>query len=131
MPALQVRDFPPELYEKLRESAARDHRSIAQQTIVAVNAYLDDDAMRREGERDATDAQTSQPANAAEQTAGTLARYTTPPTVFSPQRDTETPEERIERRKHLFERIHAMPKFEVPAGFPSTVEIIREARDAR
>ena len=33
MPALQVRDFPEDLYEKLRAAAARNHRSIAQQTI--------------------------------------------------------------------------------------------------
>jgi hypothetical protein len=40
MPALQVRDFPADLYEKLRESAKREHRSIAQQTIVAVDSFL-------------------------------------------------------------------------------------------
>ena len=33
MPALQVRDFPEDLYEKLKEVAAREHRSVAQQTI--------------------------------------------------------------------------------------------------
>lgn len=36
MPALQVRDFPDELYERLKVAAARDHRSIAQQTIALV-----------------------------------------------------------------------------------------------
>jgi len=40
MVALQVRDFPPELYEELRACAQREHRSIAQQTIVAVQYYL-------------------------------------------------------------------------------------------
>lgn len=40
MPALQVRDFPDDLYEELRLSAQQDHRSIAQQTIVAVEEYL-------------------------------------------------------------------------------------------
>ena len=36
MPALQVREFPDDLYEELRAYAARNHRSIAQQTIACV-----------------------------------------------------------------------------------------------
>ena len=40
MPALQVRDFPEELYEELRLCAQREHRSIAQQAVVAVQKYL-------------------------------------------------------------------------------------------
>lgn len=41
MPALQVRDFPDELYEQLKDYAASQHRSIAQQTIVAVEQMLE------------------------------------------------------------------------------------------
>ena len=41
MPALQVRDFPEDLYEELKECADRNHRSIAQQTIVAVEEMLE------------------------------------------------------------------------------------------
>lgn len=40
MPALQVRDFPDKLYVELRQRAEQEHRSIAQQTIVAVESYL-------------------------------------------------------------------------------------------
>ncbi len=40
MPALQVRDFPDELYERLKEYAELNHRSIAQQTIVAVEQMI-------------------------------------------------------------------------------------------
>lgn len=40
MPALQVRNFPDELYEELREHALREHRSIAQETVVAVRRHL-------------------------------------------------------------------------------------------
>lgn len=40
MPALQVRDFPEDLYEKLRAYAAANHRSIAQQTIIAVELMV-------------------------------------------------------------------------------------------
>lgn len=41
MPALQVRDFPDDLYEELKDCAERNHRSIAQQTIVAVEEMLE------------------------------------------------------------------------------------------
>lgn len=40
MPALQVRDFPATLYDELRRYAAANHRSIAQQTIIAVEEML-------------------------------------------------------------------------------------------
>ncbi len=40
MPALQVRDFPDDLYDELREYATRNHRSIAQQTIACVEDEL-------------------------------------------------------------------------------------------
>lgn len=40
MPALQVREFPEDLYDRLRASAERGRRSIAQQTIVAVEQML-------------------------------------------------------------------------------------------
>lgn len=45
MPALQVRDFPEELYEELRNCATRNHRSIAQQTIEAVELMLNGDSL--------------------------------------------------------------------------------------
>ena len=50
MPALQVRDFPEDLYEKLKEVAAREHRSVAQQTIVAVEAMVSGEYARVEEE---------------------------------------------------------------------------------
>jgi len=40
MPALQVRDFPDQLYEELRLCAKHEYRSIAQQTIVIIQDYL-------------------------------------------------------------------------------------------
>lgn len=48
MPALQVRDFPDSLYTRLKERAESEHRSIAQQTIVAVEQMLSacDQALR-------------------------------------------------------------------------------------
>lgn len=40
MPALQVKDCPIEVYERLRECAARENRSISQQTVTILEEYL-------------------------------------------------------------------------------------------
>lgn len=40
MPALQVRDCPAPLYEELRQCAAEQDRSIAQQTLYVLRRYL-------------------------------------------------------------------------------------------
>jgi plasmid stability protein len=42
MPLLQVRDFPEELYAKLKLVAKRENRSITQQTIVIMREYLEE-----------------------------------------------------------------------------------------
>ncbi len=49
MPLLQVRDFPKDIYEKLSERAQREHRSVAQETIVLLKQQLihDDNAIYR------------------------------------------------------------------------------------
>jgi hypothetical protein len=41
MPLLQVRDFPADLYEVLKDTAKRDNRSVAQETIVLLRDSLD------------------------------------------------------------------------------------------
>ena len=96
MPALQVRDFPEELYNALRERARIEHRSIAQQTIVAVQSYL----YEPNGNRGMT------------------------------AEDYEI-QQRIAKRKALFERINARPPLILPEGFPTPEELIREDRDSR
>ncbi len=40
MPALQVREFPDDLYERLKACAALEHRSIAQQVVALVEEGL-------------------------------------------------------------------------------------------
>jgi len=51
MPTLQVRDLPQELYNKLSYLAEKEHRSLAQQTIVllkeGVESRLDNQSRRR------------------------------------------------------------------------------------
>ena len=40
MPLLQVRDFPPELYEAISRVAQAENRSVPQQTIVLLKTAL-------------------------------------------------------------------------------------------
>ncbi len=41
MPSLQVRDLPEHVYRKLRDQAAIEHRSIAQETVVLLEKALE------------------------------------------------------------------------------------------
>lgn len=110
MTALQVRDFPDDLYEQLKAYAASQHRSIAQQTIVAVEQML------------AT-------SNATHYWDGELLYR-----VVRPHPDFDTEEERaarIEKRKKLFAEIEKLPKVDVPANFPDTAELIRQGHEER
>lgn len=115
MPALQVKDFPSDLYEDLRECAAAQDRNISQQTVHVLREYL-----------------------RAYRQAGMSANWVVRPAVEQPEppsraksRAEETPEERIERRRKVFEAIDAMPKFEVPDDFPEPAELIRQMREER
>ena len=40
MPPLQVKDFPADVYERLRQCAREENRSISQQTLTIVEDYL-------------------------------------------------------------------------------------------
>lgn len=109
MPALQVRDFPDELYEQLKAYAASQHRSVAQQTIVAVEQMLAHPEASHywNGER--------------------LYR------AVRPIPDYDTEEERaarIEKRKKLFAEI-AKNKANYPDDMPSAVEMVHEGRRER
>ncbi len=104
MPALQVRDFPEDLYEKLKEVAAREHRSVAQQTIVAVEAMVSGEYVRAKEE---------------------------PCRSLYLDFDTETKRAaRIKKRQELFESAKAHPLV-LPPDAPSPVDVIREARKER
>lgn len=110
MPALQVRDFPDDLYEQLKAYAASQHRSMAQQVIVAVEQMLAHPQASHywDGER--------------------MYRAVRPVPDFDTQEERAA---RIEKRKKLFAEIEKMPKVEVPADFPDTVELIRQGREER
>lgn len=110
MPALQVRDFPDDLYEQLKDYAASQHRSIAQQTIVAVEQMLEEKASQRRAEE--------QP-------------YLITPRARIFEYDSEAARvARIKKRKELFARIEAN-KTKFPDDMPSAVEIIHKGRRER
>ncbi len=98
MPALQVRDFPPDLYAQLKERAELEHRSIAQQTVVAVESYLHQ--------------------------TGTQERK--PFTLVQGEGLT-----RAQKRQRVYDKIDGLPKLEIPEGFPSDVELLRQCRQER
>ena len=51
MPLLQVRDFPPEIYEVISHEAKRENRTIAQQTVVLIKRGLGSEVSNQERRR--------------------------------------------------------------------------------
>ncbi len=104
MPALQVRDFPQGLYDKLKLEAEAEHRSLSQQTVHIIEKHFKRDSS---SSRD-----------------GNSARFRLV--------DDEIEREAIaERRRRIFKEIESLPKIHIPDDFPSPVEMIREDREAR
>ncbi|GHT70160.1 hypothetical protein FACS1894110_21120 [Spirochaetia bacterium] len=51
MPLLQVRDFPDDIYAEISFAARKEHRTIAQQTIVLIQKGLGREETNRERRR--------------------------------------------------------------------------------
>ncbi len=123
MTALQVKDFPADLYDDLRACAVASDRSISQQTVHIIREYLEAYS-RKNGLMDV--------GVPPSEHFGKL-KYA--PLSYeqaqAKMRDRQGAQERIEKRKRIFERIDSRPKFEVPDDFPSVVEIIHEGREER
>lgn len=114
MPALQVKDFPGDLYEELRECASMQDRNISQQTVHVLREYL----------------------RAYKQGNGNAAWAAHPAVEQSEKpmhlvRTGQTPEDRIARRKKVFEAIDSIPKFTVPDYFPDSADLVRRMREER
>ena len=104
MPPLQVKDFPPSLYERLRQCAREENRSISQQTITIVEDYLD----MRDNARFPPHADRNEL-----------------PGAWIPE--SEDIDYAAKRRKAL-ERISAHPLPET-GSMPSSAELIRQVRE--
>lgn len=104
MPALQVRDLPQDLYDRLVELSRRDHRSIAQETTFIIEEYCSD----------------------AYATLGYRKAGQRIPSEVTAQRESY-----MQRRRLIIDRVAKLPHFEVPEGFPPTASILAEEREAR
>lgn len=111
MPALQVKDFPEDLYEDLKEYAAEDCRSVSQQTLYILREY----SRYRKIHGLVGNALWAAPLvgdrGMGNDRAGQAAR--------------------IEKRRRIRERIDKRGPVEVPADVPDAAELIRQGRDER
>lgn len=108
MPALQVKDCPQDVYDALRMCAMHENRSISQQALTILEGYLGirSGNPRRRGSQDIT---------------------------WSARAPHQTPADRhidyVEKRKRLFEEINSRSPILESETVPSTVELLRQARE--
>lgn len=115
MPALQVKDCPADVYEKLRKCAEEENRSISQQTLTIIEDFL---ALRER-----------------KRTAGTsdnLEESIEPPVrvKFRPAYGPEVDDgiDYAARWREKMKRLEALPP--LPSeGLPNAAEMIRQIRD--
>ena len=123
MPAVQIRDLEQETYEMLKASAQRNRRSIAQQVEYFIDEGLRNEARRMQAELEP---------EAYDPVWGVRLRSESLP-VFAERREPgreESPSERKERHRRLYEEFRAMPRIDM-AGWPDPTDVIRQMRDER
>ncbi|MBQ9003955.1 MAG: hypothetical protein IJ087_19090 [Eggerthellaceae bacterium] len=105
MPPLQVKDFPADVYERLRQCAREENRSISQQTLTIIEDYLD---MRDRGV--------------------IPPRYKLTGLVpLSEKADLGV--DYAEKHRRALGRINELPPLPASADLPSAAEMIRQIRD--
>ena len=105
MPPLQVKDFPADVYERLRQCAREENRSISQQTLTIIEDYLN---MRDSG----------------------IIPTRIHNTGLVPSFVTAVDEtDYAEKHRQALERISELPLIPVSADMPSAAEMIRQIRD--
>ena len=111
MPALQVKDFPADVYEDLRTCASNEDRSISQQTVHILRKYLE---LYKKAVRSS-----SNPENLV---FGSLKAEADTAAASS---------DRFEKRRRALQRIAELPPVELPPGYDSIADLIREGREER
>ena len=99
MPALQVKDCPADVYERLRICASEENRSISQQALTIIEDFLD---LR----------------DAAMMTPRSMGIH--PPYREHVPRETDW----LERRRRTFDRIDALPAIPTTPESPDAAEIL-------
>lgn len=112
MPALQVKDFPADVYDELRNCANNEDRSISQQTIHILRRYLE---LYKEASQSSSDPEHL---------------------IFrSPKDEADTApvptNDRFEKRRRALQRIAELPPVELPPGYDSVADLVRESREER
>lgn len=117
MPAVQVRDFPEDLYERFKAQAERDHRSVAAELIYAAERVLEDAERKKTANKAVETLTAGSPLHEQRQQRNTL---TVEDIVMGRYIETaEEKAERIKRRRALLAEIHEFQK-----------TISQEAKDA-
>ncbi len=111
MTALQVKDFPDDLYQELKECAAEECRSVSQQTVYVLREFL----RYRKNHGSVKNA------------------LWAAPLVTDLLSDEEKAERaaRLAKRKRIMEELRERGPIEVPDDFPDPAEMIRQMREER
>lgn len=126
MPALQVRDFPTPLYEELKACATANHRSIAQQTIIAVEEMLASPMTPKfDGQLQQND---KSQILLSDLSAESLAQIR--PVPFAGRESSIEREGRIAKRKQLFSEFSKISWIDKPVSTEDIVTLAREGRDS-
>lgn len=132
MPAVQIRDFPDEMYSRLKAEAASSGRSIAQQTKFILLEHLNkqgDAAASEHQRRVGEDATSNYAATMLSSDFNGVAAGCANP--FQPQANKpELDAARQARRKAAFEQIESHPLPPHPKDWDA-VRLVREMRDER
>lgn len=118
MPALQVKDCPADVYEKLRKCAEEENRSISQQTLTIIEDFLD----LRERKRIAEATKAKAPTANDEPHMRVRIRP-----IYGPEANDGI--DYAARWREKMQRIRALPPIPHIDGMPSAAEMIRQIRD--
>ena len=119
MPPLQVRDLPQEIYEPFKQMTELEHRSLAQQTIVALEYYLANHEI-----------QDGKVIEKGQGRVGLFTPFERDGVVFMTDPNAGSAAHRA-RLQALFDEISELPTPEDPDGSSTVAELIREERDSR
>ncbi len=128
MPALQVRDFPDDLYEELRECAANESRSIAQQAVYILKEYLGTYSQMQSRQPGAFRAPNLVYIDPNRNIVESVDAYKE---REQREADEAARQARVEKRKKLFEQIRSRPQAPLPDDCPSPADIVRQGREER
>ncbi len=104
MPALQVKDCPTAVYDKLRECAAQENRSISQQALTIIEGYLGMRNVAAPTEQAATAQGPCRPPSAGQECY-------------------------LERRQRAFDRIAMLRPLPVSKKSPDSADLLRRIRE--